>query len=195
VTDPTTGLPFSAATVASDVVDEDARKIGVQYGFSSRTIFSAIYEDMRRYVPAPLVEQNERTRDGFWFALTQYLNPSDNVSFGWARANPTPGDPGQHNTPLQANPDNMANMYTLAFKHQIDPHVSWYFDYAGTLNHADAHYDLGAGGRGLTTDCHDGSLETAFDPTATPTPVSGVGPHCYAGGHLQGASLGLNIRF
>ena len=63
-----------------------------------------------------------------------------------------------------------------------------------TLNHPAAHYDLGAGGRGVTTDCHDGSNLTAFDPTATP-PVSGAGPHCYAGGLLRAFSAGLNLKF
>jgi len=51
----------------------------------------------------------------------------------------------------------------------------------------------GAGGRGLTTDCHDASQLAAFDPT-TGT-VSGNGPRCWAGGRLQGFSLGMNYRF
>ncbi len=178
----------------NDVADEDAWKVGGQYAFSKVTTFSAIYEDMHRYVPAYLQYQNERTRTGFWFALTQWLDKSSNINFGWARANPTPGDPGQHNTPTTANPDNMANMFTVAYKHQIDRQVGWYVDYADTANHSAAHYDLGAGGRGITTDCHDASILAAFDATVTP-PVSGNGPHCYAGGHLQGASVGLTFNF
>ncbi len=49
-----------------------------------------------------------------------------------------------------------------------------------TVNHADAHYDLGAGGHGVTTDCHDSTPTTAFDLT-TGTIVNS-GPHCFAGG-------------
>jgi predicted porin len=178
----------------ADVADESAWKLGAQYSFSKNTQLSAIYEDMQRFVPGFLEFQNERSRNGFWLALTQNLNARDNINFGWARANPSPGDPGQHNSTGGFKPDNMANLYTFAFKHAIDRHVLWYFDYALTLNHPDAHYDLGAGGRGLTTDCHDGSLIAAFDPTVNP-PVSGTGPHCYTGGRLQGFSTGLDLRF
>jgi len=89
----------------------------------------------------------------------------------------------------------MANMYTVAYKHAIDKHVSWYADWAMTLNHVAAHYDLGAGGRGITTDCHDATPLSAFDPTVAPTPVSYTGPHCFAGGRLQGFSTGLKLTF
>ncbi len=178
----------------NDVVDEAAWKVGGQFKLSRATTFNAIYENMTRFDPLYLQYQNERTRDGFWLALTQRLSPKSDINFGWARANPTPGDPGQHNTPGGANPDNMANMYTVAYKHAIDRHVSWYADWAMTLNHTAAHYDLGAGGRGLTTDCHDASQLAAFDATVTP-PISGDGPHCFAGGRLQGFSTGLKVSF
>jgi predicted porin len=176
-----------------DIGDEQAWKVGAQYAFSKNTLLSGIYEDMLRSIPDVLAFQNERTRNGFWLALTQNLSERDNINFGWARANPSHGDPGQHNTPGGFNPDNMANMYTFAFKHAIDRHTLWYFDWALTLNHPDAHYDLGAGGRGLTTDCHDASQLAAFDPTTGG--VTGNGPHCYAGGRLQGFSTGLDLRF
>jgi predicted porin len=178
----------------NDVADEDAFKAGLQYAFSRATTFSAVYEDFHRYVPQYLEYQNERTRIGFWFALTQWLDAQSNINFGWARANPTPGDPGQHNTPATANPDNMANMFTAAYKRNIDEHFGWYVAYADTVNHSAAHYDLGAGGHGVTTDCHDASIEAAFDATANP-PISGNGPHCWAGGHLQGISIGLTVNF
>jgi predicted porin len=177
----------------NDVVDESATKGGFQYAFSKRTLFSAIYEDLERYDPGYLQYQNERSRNGFWLAATQYLNIGDNINFGWARANPTPGDPGQHNTPGGAHPDNMANMYTFAFKHPVNNLLQFYVDYALTLNHPDAHYDLGAGGRGVTTDCHDASQLAAYDPTTGG--VSGSGPHCYAGGRLQGVSAGMDFKF
>ncbi|MDB5092040.1 MAG: Porin precursor [Candidatus Eremiobacteraeota bacterium] len=176
-----------------DIGDEAAWKVGAQYAFSKNTLLSGIYEDMTRSIPDVLAFQNERTRNGFWLALTQNLSDRDNINFGWARANPSRGDTGQHNTPGGFNPDNMANMYTFAFKHAIDRHTLWYFDWALTLNHPDAHYDLGAGGRGLTTDCHDASQLAAFDPTTGG--VTGNGPHCYAGGRLQGFSTGLDLRF
>ncbi len=144
-------------------------------------------------MPLTLKAQDERSRNGFWVALTQFINAKDSLNFGWARANPTPGDPGQHNTLGGAHPDNMSNMYTFAYKHNANKFVSFYTDYALQLNHPAAHFDLGAGGRGLTTDCHDGTSPAAFDIT-TGT-VTGVGPNCYAGGRIQGFSTGIDFKF
>ena len=62
-----------------------------------------------------------------------------------------------------------------------------------TANRADAHYDLGAGGHGVTTDCHDSTPLAAFDPT-TGT-VTGTGPHCFSGGKPEGVSVGVAYRF
>jgi predicted porin len=181
----------------NDVGNESAVKGGIQWAFSNATSLGGIYEYMHRTVPEYLEYQNERTRSGFWFDLQQELDRKNSLAFGWGRANPTPGDPGQHNTPAAANPDNMANLYTTMFRHKIDKNVSWYTDWALTLNHAAAHYDLGAGGRGVTTDCHDASIEAAFDPTANGGlgGVTGDGPHCYAGGHLEGFSTGIDVKF
>jgi predicted porin len=177
-----------------DVADEQAAKGGIQWAFNNKTSISGIYESLARWVPMDLQFQNERSRDGFYFSLTHQLDPKDTIALGWARAQPSPGDTGQHNTPGGFNPDNMANMYSFMYRHQIDRHVGYYFDWALTVNHPDAHYDLGAGGRGLNYDCHDAAILTAFDPTV-PGLVSGTGPHCYAGNRLQGFSTGLNVRF
>jgi predicted porin len=175
----------------NDVADETAWKLGAQYRFApTGTTVSAIYEDLRRKVPASLAYQNERSRKGTWLAISQELGPQDSLHFGWAHAGHTPGDPGAHNTAGGANPDNAANMFAVAWKHQVDDNLGWYIDYAATHNHHDAHYDLGAGGRSVTTDCHDASNPDAsgFDP-------NGNGPHCWAGGGLQGASVGLKYTF
>ena len=172
----------------NDVGDEYAYKAGLQYAFPTKTTVSAIYEVLRRKIPAYLIEQNERSRNGYWLALTQDLSPKDSLSFGWAHAFAAPGDPGQHNTsPADgvgtAGADNAANMYTVAYKHKLDKQTTWYVDYAVTANHTYAHYDLGAGGRGVTTDCHDG------------TSIADGAPECYAGGRLQGVSAGLDYKF
>ena len=178
-----------------DIGDEQAWKAGFQWALAQNTTVNAVYEELSRNIAPALAFQNERQRTGYWFALTQQLDKNSNVNFGWAHANASVGDLPQHNTPLAgSNPDNSANLYTIAFKHNLDRHFSWYVDYALTLNHPDAHYDLGAGGRGLTTDCHDGSPITGFDPTVNP-PVSGVGPRCYTGGRIQGFSGGLKFQF
>jgi predicted porin len=176
-----------------DVGDEHAAKFGIQYTFPTHTTVGAIYEDMKRDIPDDLQYQNERTRKGYWLTLTQGVTERDNVSFGWAHADATPGDPGQHNTTGGPNPDNAANMYTIAWKHALDKSTTIYADWAMTVNHPDAHYDLGAGGRSVTTDCHDASILAAFDPTTGA--VTGDGPHCFAGGRLQGFSVGANFKF
>ena len=62
-----------------------------------------------------------------------------------------------------------------------------------TVNHSAAHYDLGAGGDGVTTDCYDSTPMAAFD--ATTGGVTNGGPHCFAGGRLQGVSTGVNYKF
>jgi hypothetical protein len=72
----------------------------------------------------------------------------------------------------------------------MDKNLSFYANYAETVNHKDAHFDLGAGGRSVTTDCHDAANPdtTGFDP-------NGNAPHCFAGGHLKGISLGMKYVF
>jgi len=181
----------------NDIGNENAWKVGAQYTFDTKTTVGAVYEKMHRSIPSYLEYQNERSRSGYWLTLSQALWDKDVFSVGWAHANATPGDPGQHNTPSGPNPDNSANMYTVAWKHALDRTVTLYADWAMTVNHTDAHYDLGAGGRAVTTDCHDASQLAAFDPTANGGAggVTGNGPHCFAGGKLQGVSIGMQYRF
>jgi predicted porin len=174
----------------NDTADESAWKIGAQYRFATHTTVSGIFERLHRAVPESLMFQNERSRHGTWFAVSQDVGAHDSVHFGWAHAGRSPGDPGQHNTSGGADPDNSANMFTVAWKHQVDKNFQWYVDYATTRNHHDAHFDLGAGGRSVTTDCHDAANPdtTGFDP-------NGGAPHCWAGGKLQGASVGAKYSF
>ena len=80
-------------------------------------------------------------------------------------------------------------MFTLAWKHKVDDNLSYYVDYAATLNHPDAHFDLGAGGRSVTTDCHDASNpDTSGFRTAAPR---SAGLRRY----LQGVSVGMKYSF
>jgi predicted porin len=174
---------------ARDVADETATKVGASYRFApTGTTVAAIYERLRRNLPSDLAYQNERSRNGTWVAVSQAMGAHDSLHFGWAHAGRTPGDPGF--SPGDAAPDNEANMFTLAWKHQVDKNFSYYVDYATTRNHRDAHFDLGAGGHGVTTDCHDASNpdSTGFDP-------NGGAPHCVFGGKLQGVSVGMKYTF
>jgi predicted porin len=189
---------FQATVCNQDVADEWAAKIGALYRFESTgTTVGAIVEYMRREVPGDLAFQNERTRWGTWAYLSQQLTPVDSIHFGWAHAFKTPGDPCQANDCTVPTPDgtsfvatnqNQADMVTAAYKHQFSKNLIWYSDIAATFNGRSAHYDLGAGGRGVTTDCHDAG-----------TNFSGGGEnsnaHCFTGTTLVGVSTGIQWRF
>jgi len=178
-----------------DIADESAFKVGAQYAFATGTQVSAEWEKTKRKLPSDLEFQDERTRNSAtWLAVTQALGAKDNVSAGWAHAAKSKGFLGVHNTPdTQTSFDNSANMYSLAWRHIIDRYLSFYLDYAMTANRADAHYDLGAGGHGVTTDCHDATPLAAFDPTTGG--VTNTGPHCFSGAHPKGVSAGVDFRF
>ncbi|WP_072816623.1 porin [Bradyrhizobium erythrophlei] len=204
----TTCVGFANATQLAafnaDVADEDAFKVAALYTFTTKTTVGGIFEMMHRYVNPLISFQNERQRNGTWAFLTQELTPVDSVSFGWAHAFKAVGDPGQHNSVASAtvvvpglfdsngNPvaaasnDNSADMITANYKHKFGSNLTWYTAVAATINGPNAHYDLGAGGRGVTTDCHD-----AFG--ASGGLVSQ--PHCFVGPVLAGVSTGIQWRF
>jgi predicted porin len=193
----TLGDLFQTTICNQDVADEWAAKIGALYKFESTgTIVGAIVEYMERDVPADLAFQNERTRWGTWAFLSQQLTPVDSIHFGWAHAFHTPGDPGQHNDATLvidnsgnfAPNNNQADMGTIAYKHMFSKNLTWYSDIAATFNGPSAHYDLGAGGRGVTTDCHDAATVSATGGTLS----SG---HCFTGTTIVGVSTGLQWRF
>jgi predicted porin len=175
-----------------DVYNEYAFKYGGQYRFDFGLTVNALYEHLFRKVPAEMEFQNERERFGTWFALEQDLNHgADQIAAGWAHAGRTPGDPaGQHNyNPIfAANGDDEANMYTVSWKHRLDKQLTWYVDAAETINDGNAHYDIGAGGHGIKTDCHDGT-NTVFQD------FSSAGPTTWGGCHEVGFSTGVNYKF
>jgi predicted porin len=172
----------------TDIADESAFKAGVQYTFPFGLAVSGIYEYMKRSLPAELQFQNERQRNGIWVALSQDFSTKDNFSVGWGHAGATPGDPGGQHNYNPSNRNNTADMYTIAWKHRFDKHIYWYLDAADTINKGNAHYDLGAGGRGLTTDCHDGTNTQVID-------YSSAGNTTWGGCHEVGFSTGVNYKF
>lgn len=179
-----------------DVAAEDAFKVGALYHFPTRTTVGGIFEMMHRYVTPDLQFQNERTRNGTWFFVSQELTDIDSVHVGWAHAFKGNGDPGQHNSATlltsdgaggaYAPNDNAADMVTASYKRKLSPNLTWYLAAAATFNGPSAHYDLGAGGRSVTTDCHD-----AF---AADGGYQGM-PHCYTGTTIVGVSTGAQWRF
>ena len=160
------GGPAPAGAVG--MANEQAFKAGIQYSMRS-TVLNFIVERMTRAAPDPSF--NERQRNGFWLAATQKLSSNDDVNLGLAHAGKTPGDPGTG--PI----DNASNMLALGYKHHFDRQTNWYAAYARQQNHTGAHYDLGASGHGITTDCKDATGE------------------CFPGGKLQGISVGMQYNF
>ncbi len=184
-----------AQLVDMDVAQETAAKVGAMYKFTSTgTSIGGIFESMKRNVPAALDYQNERQRNGSWLVVEQKLPNKNQLNIGWAHAAKAVGDPGQHNDgniagfPGAPN-DNSANMYTVTLKHQVDENLSFYANIAETANGPAAHYDLGAGGHGLTTDCHDSG-----GPINANGGITG-GPNCWAGARLVGISVGTAYKF
>jgi len=178
-----------AYNTAVDVADEWAMKFGVQYNFDFGLSVDYLYEEMHREVPPEMEFQNERQRNGMWFALQQsFWDGRDVVAGGWGHAGASVGDPGgQHNY----NPNstgNQSNMYTLQWWHKLDKQLTVYFDWAETINDGNAHYDLGAGGHGIKTDCHDATHNQFVD-------YSSAGPTTWGGCHEQGISTGVSYRF
>jgi len=187
--------PLGMARFNADVGNEWAAKIGALYKFETQTTVGAIFEWMRREVPSILTFQNERSRNSLWVFVSQDLTSVDSIHFGWAHAFRTPGDPGQHNDGTLTNDggaavfapnDNAANMVTAAYKHSFTPNLQWYVDAAATFNGPSAHFDLGAGGRAVVTDCHDATSTSggAF-----------ANPHCFTGTTLVGVSTGIKWTF
>jgi predicted porin len=186
------------AAFNADVADEDAFKVAMLYTFPTKTTVGGIFEMMHRYVNPILDFQNERQRNGTWLFFTQELTPNDSFSGGWAHAFRAVGDPGQHNSPLSAtvvipglgtaaaDNANQSDMLTATYKHKFGSNLTWYTAVAATINGPDAHYDLGAGGHGVTTDCH-----SAFGASGGLVSV----PHCWVGPTLAGVSTGVQWRF
>jgi predicted porin len=187
--------PNATRLFLEDVGTEDAFKVGALYNFKSTgTTVGGLFEVLRRQLPAELNFQNERQRNDTWVFVTQEITENDSVSVGWAHAFRAVGDPGQHNdgtlTTVDggtvASNDNSADMVTANYKRKFGPNLTWYTAVAATFNSGSAHYDLGAGGRGVTTDCHD-----AF---AAPGGAFAV-THCFTGTTLAGISTGVQWRF
>jgi predicted porin len=162
------------------IANETAFKVGAQYKFPTSTTVNLILERLRRNAPSNF---NERQRNGSWFAVTQKFTSQDDLNFGWAHAGRTPGDPGaainQPNGTAMPGPiDNASNMFSLGYKHHFaDKRTSWYAVAAEQRNHPGSHFDLGASGHGITTDCHDAAN------------------NCFAGGRIKAVSIGLTYDF
>jgi predicted porin len=174
-----------------DTVAEWAAKVGGQYHFQFGLTVSYLWEKTERKLTQAMVFQDERTRpNAQWAALEyEFRGGADRIAAGYAHAGATPGDPGgQHNYNPNLVGQNTANMYTFAYWHKFDKQLTWYLNYALTINDGNAHYDIGAGSHGIKTDCHDATHASFID-------YSSAGPTTWGGCHPQGVSTGLNFKF
>ena len=173
-----------------DVANEWAMKFGAQYAFDFGLTISYLYEDLHRSVPQIMEFQNERQRTGDWLSIEYDMNGgADRFAAGWAHAGASVGDPGgQHNYMPAGVGDNEANMYTVGWWHKLDKQLTLYVNAAETANDGNAHYDIGAGGHGIKTDCHDATHALFID-------YSSAGPTTWGGCHPIGVSTGVNFKF
>ena len=80
-------------------------------------------------------------------------------------------------------------MYTFQWWHKFDKQLTMYFDWAETINDGNAHYDIGAGGHGIKTDCHDATHDAVHRLLAARVRRPG------AAAIDQGFSTGVSYRF
>jgi predicted porin len=147
--------------VFTGVADEWAAKIGAGYridGPIGPLQLYAMYEWIRREVPAAFAAFNERSKDDFFVSATQYVGEHWSFSASWAHGGRTPGNPAMLsvNDPalapaatLQGNLfDDSANMYAAGTRYRFNQWASWYLVGAWLTQGPGAHYCLGPSGHG-----------------------------------------------
>lgn len=149
------GDNFTAAngvTFTSGTHTEWAAKVGAGYNFGPVKVY-AIYERLHRTGTDSTF--NERSRDGYYGSATWRFLPNDDLSFAYARAMRTPGNPGVANCGDPASGtgdftgDNAADLFAAGARHYFTPAISVYLVGALNHNHACAHYGLGESGHGI----------------------------------------------
>ncbi|WP_407180480.1 porin [Bradyrhizobium sp. STM 3562] len=147
--------------VFTGIHNEWAAKIGGGYRFNDGIgdlQFYTYYEWIRREVTPIEQPFNERSRDGVYASVTQFIGKQWSVSAAYAHAFRTPGNPAMLsvNDPvlapaatLQANLfDDSANQYTIGARYYFNDWASWYIVATELTQGPGAHYCLGASGHG-----------------------------------------------
>jgi predicted porin len=171
------------STVMTGVHNEWAAKIGGGYRFNDGlgdVQLNAFYEWLRREVTAAEQPFNERSRDGVFASVTQYIGKQWALSASYAHAFKTPGNPtclslnnvnagvgcvspgpivqvGQ----FQANRfDDSASQYALGARYFFNDWASWYVVGSVITQGPGAHYCLGASGHGYQVCSRDAANDT-----------------------------------
>jgi predicted porin len=169
--------------VFTGVHNEWAAKVGGGYRFNDGLgdlQLNAFYEWMRREVLPFEQPFNERSRDGVFASVTQFIGKQWSVSGSYAHAFKTPGNPaclslnnvnagmacaapglfvqdGQY----QANQfDDSANQYAVGARYYFNNWASWYVVGSMITQGPGAHYCLGASGHGYQVCSRDAQNDT-----------------------------------
>jgi hypothetical protein len=130
---------------------------------------------------------NERSRDGVYASLTQFIGKQWSVSAAYTHAFNTPGNPAMlsYNNPtvaaaatLQANLfSDAANQYSIGARYYFNDWASWYIVATELTQGPGAHYCLGASGHGYQICGRDAANDTI------------------GGATLKAASTGMTFNF
>jgi predicted porin len=166
--------------ILTGVHNEWAAKVGGGYRFNDGlgdVQLSAFYEWIRREVTAIEQPFNERSRDGVFASVTQYIGKKWALSASYAHAFKTPGNPtclsfnnvnagvpcavpvdvGQ----FQANLfDDSASQYAVGARYYFNDWASWYIVGSVLKQGPGAHYCLGASGHGYQVCSRDAANDT-----------------------------------
>lgn len=176
--------------------NEFAGKVGAGYDFGTVKLYS-LYEWLRRTRTPD--DFNERSRDTVFASATWRMTEKDDLSFSYAHAFATPGNPLTNSTvnfisttPAQGNQcpqtangatstpngnDDSSDMFATGLRHYFSPAVSIYAVAALQKNGPCGHFTLGAGGSGIVA-----AQRNQFNET-------------FVGKDIFGVSLGTTFRF
>jgi predicted porin len=159
--------------VFTGVHNEWAAKVGGGYRFNDGlgdVQLNAFYEWLRREVTAAELPFNERSRDGVFASVTQFIGKQWALSASYAHAFKTPGNPAMLsvNDPalataatLQGNLfDDSASQYALGARYYFNDWASWYIVGSVIKQGPGAHYCLGASGHGYQVCSRDANNDT-----------------------------------
>jgi predicted porin len=170
------------SVVMTGVHNEWAAKVGGGYRFNDGlgdVQLNAFYEWIRREVTAAEQPFNERSRDGVFASVTQFIGKQWAVSASYAHAFKTPGNPAclsfnnvnagvACGTPgvvpvgqYQANLfDDSASQYAVGARYYFNDWASWYVVGSVLKQGPGAHYCLGASGHGYQVCSRDAANDT-----------------------------------
>jgi predicted porin len=186
--------------VFTGVHNEWAAKIGGGYRFNDGIgdlQFYTYYEWLRRDVTPAEEPFNERSRDGVYASLTQFIGKQWSLSAAYTHAFATPGSPaclsfnnvnagipcgtippvwpiGQYQANLF---DSSANQYSIGARYYFNSWASWYVVATQLTQGPNAHYCLGASGHGYQICSRDAANDTI------------------GGATLRAASTGMTFNF